>query len=181
MRLFLAINLPLNVKTKLLQELPCFDYLKFRLIPPENWHITLKFIGEADMRQIPIITETIEPIVNQFKSFGLTIRDVGFLNRYIFAFNCERSPQLYGLFRAVDDRLSARRIINAEARDFSAHVTVGRRTIPLNDHLHSVRHFDLKTSEQLSFPVQSVDLMKSKLTPQGAVYKILKSFSFRKF
>ncbi|MEK9165844.1 MAG: RNA 2',3'-cyclic phosphodiesterase [Patescibacteria group bacterium] len=176
MRLFLAINLPLNIKQVLAQELPCFDYLKFRLIPPENWHITLKFIGEVDAALVPIIREAIKPVVNQFTSFDLTIKDIGFLNHYIFAFDCERSPKLYGLFRIIDDRLSSRGIVRPENREFRTHITVGRMQVPINSQLHSVRHFDLKTREPVSFPVESVDLMESELTPQGAVYKIVEKF-----
>jgi 2'-5' RNA ligase len=95
MRLFLAINLPKNIKNALAQELPRFAYLKFRQIPAQNWHITLKFIGEVEEPVLPVIRESIQPIVNQFKRFDLSVKDFGFLNPRIFAIICERSSKLY--------------------------------------------------------------------------------------
>lgn len=179
-RLFLAINLPDDIKTALAAELPRFAYLKFRQIPQENWHVTLKFIGEVEDTKLPLIREAVARATAQFKPIALRLADVGFLNRRIFAFNLERSPKLFALFRLIDDRLAARGVCPGERfRTFSAHITVGRKDPPVrNDTLHSVRHFEIKSKAPLSFTAQSVDLMESTLEREGSHYQTIEKYSF---
>lgn len=177
MRLFLAINLPEKIKLSLKEELPRFQHLKFREISEANWHVTVKFIGEVDEAKIRLIREALQPTAAQFKPFCLTIRDVGFLNRRIFAFNVERSQKLFALFRTIDDRLAARRVCKPERfRTFTGHITVGRKNPPITRDLHSVRHFDLKSRVSLNFLVLSVDLMKSELKEGGSDYAIIEQY-----
>jgi len=192
MRLFLAINLPQNIKDALLKEIPRFSYLKFRQIPKENWHITLKFIGEVEtgFQSVSTIQEAIQPIAIQFKPFDLRIKDFGFLNRRIFAVNLERSSKLYALFKMIDERLAQAQVVPGEHnRYFNPHITVGRKSPPLprigragsgfSGQLHSVRHFDLKTREPLSFIVNSVDLMESRLSPHGSLYYLRQVYKLK--
>jgi 2'-5' RNA ligase len=179
MRLFLGINLPEYLKNALSAELPRFGYLKFRQIPKENWHVTLKFIGEVGERELHYIQETLPPLVSRFKQFELVVKDVGFLNKRIFAFNLERSPKLFALFRLIDEKLGACGALRKERyRTFTPHITVGRKDVPVRRDLHASRHFDLKTRAPFQFSVSSVDLMESFLCDDGSVYKLLKEFSF---
>lgn len=177
MRLFLAIKLPDSIKTAFAAELPRFEYLKFRQIPEENWHVTLKFIGEVGERELRYIQESLPPLVSRFKPFELFIIDVGFLNRRIFAFNLGCSPKLFALFRLIDEKLAVCGIIKSERyRTFMPHITVGRKDPPVRANLHAVRHFELKTREVLMFTVTSVDLMESMLSPEGSSYRAVSRF-----
>jgi 2'-5' RNA ligase len=182
MRLFFAINLPQTVKNTLSKELPRFSYLKFRQIPPENWHLTLKFIGEPDglgasaESILEKIDESLELLPERFQTFDLMVQDVGFLNKRIFAFNLEWSNRLFALFKFIEERLASRQIVAIDRERFHPHITVGRKNPPVRSELHSLRHFELKTREQLSFQVKSVDLMESTLTPDGAIYKVIKQY-----
>ena len=46
-RLFLAVRPPDDV-VEMLRELPRKDQRGVRFVPPENWHATLRFLGDAD-------------------------------------------------------------------------------------------------------------------------------------
>ena len=50
-RLFLAIWPPADI-IEMLTELPRKDQHGVRFVPPENWHATLRFLGEADIGDV---------------------------------------------------------------------------------------------------------------------------------
>ena len=179
MRLFLAINLPEALKQTLAAELSRFDYLKFRAIPASNWHVTIKFLDDLDEEVSLLIREAVEPVASQFKPFELSATHFGFLNRRIFAIFLARSAPLYALYRTVDSLLAARGIAPLEdARQYTPHITIGRKHPPITQDLHAVRHFDIKTRAPLSFSASSLDLMCSELQPAGAVYGIIARYEF---
>jgi 2'-5' RNA ligase len=179
MRLFVAVSIPMSIKQALAKELPRFAHLKFREIPLQNWHITIKFIGEIEQpSKIEEISTIIRNIAARIKPFSISVADVGFINRRIFSFNLEPSPKLFALFRLLDDQLGSKGLAARDRfRAFSPHITVGRKNSPVSrDHLHASRYFDLKTRAPLHFPVSSVDLMESFLHSDGSVYKLLARF-----
>lgn len=178
MRLFVSVPIPEHIKQALAKELPRFAHLKFREISQQNWHITVKFIGEIEASAIEDISTIIRNTASRFKHFFVDVADVGFINRRIFAFNLEPSPKLFALFRLLDDQLGSRGFAERDRfRAFSPHITVGRKNPPVSrDHLHAMRHFDLKTRAPIKFSVSSVDLMESFLRDDGSVYRIRASF-----
>lgn len=50
-RLFLAV-LPPDDVIEMLRELPRKDQRGVRFVPPENWHATLRFLGDADIADV---------------------------------------------------------------------------------------------------------------------------------
>jgi 2'-5' RNA ligase len=50
-RLFLAVRPPVDV-VEMLTELPRKDQPGVRFVAPENWHATLRFLGEADINDV---------------------------------------------------------------------------------------------------------------------------------
>ena len=50
-RLFIAV-LPPDEVVELLRELPRKDQRGVRFLPPENWHATLRFLGDADVDDV---------------------------------------------------------------------------------------------------------------------------------
>lgn len=172
MRLFLAVNLPDTIKQALVPEVARFQHLKFREIPEDNWHVTVKFIGEVGPDVVPRINEAVAAIVGQFSSFELQISHLGFLNPKIFAVFLERSTKLYAVYKMIDERLAALGIVLPDKyRSFTPHITVGRKSPGFSGELHSVRHLPLKRREPLTFAVSSVELMESELDLDGAIYE----------
>ncbi len=178
MRIFFAVNLPSNIKQSLAPEVARFHHLKFREIPKDNWHVTVKFIGEVESAVVPRISEVVAPIVSKFKPFELQISHLGFLNPKIFAVFLERSTKLFAVYKMIDERLAALRIaLPDKYRGFTPHITVGRKSPGFAGELHGVRHLPLKTREPLTFEVSSVELMESELDFDGAVYKVITKYS----
>lgn len=78
-RVFAAI--PVSPTEKLLQV---YYFLKKSLqddqikwVPPENFHMTLKFVGESSEEQIGIVQELLHKISGQFDPFGFMLNQLG--------------------------------------------------------------------------------------------------------
>ena len=72
--------------------------------------------------------------------------------------------QMKALFREVEERLGGFDF-QREAREFTAHVTLGRMRTPA-----PFPNGDVPAVEEMEFPVEALVLFKSTLTPAGALY-----------
>ena len=59
MRLFLGIELPEPVRSSLADLCGGLKYLRLSIVPPQNLHITLKFLGEADQAALLQLCEAL--------------------------------------------------------------------------------------------------------------------------
>jgi 2'-5' RNA ligase len=79
MRLFIGVDLPAEIKQALLRfqselkELGVMGFWK----SPENFHITLEFLGELESDQVAVLTETMSKAASHCRPFGLTIGELG--------------------------------------------------------------------------------------------------------
>ena len=144
-------------------------------------HLTLKFLGDMDPDQVPLVSTALEDRIHRFDPFVLSIRGLG-----VFP-NLSR-PRIAWAGIMPDDRLhtlhekveSAMREIGfeAERRKFSPHITLARiKSIRnadfLGELLKRMRDFEVGT-----IPVRSLRLYQSILKPEGALYKVLAEVNF---
>ena len=144
-------------------------------VPPENAHVTLKFLGEVPEAQVSHVAEAVREAASGAARFEAPLHGAG-------AFPRETSPRVVWVgvdevFQQPLGRLAARveealatRGYPRERRAFHAHVTVAR-VEGLRDRdgmrrlLEAYRHEAFGT---LDGTVAKV--MRSRLTPRGAVY-----------
>jgi len=124
-RLFVGLPLPEDVRLRL--DGMCGGVQGARWIPPENFHITLRFIGDVpgDMaEEIGYALANVRP-----KRFDIELAGVGHFSsgpevRVLWA-GVRKSAELLGLRERVDNVL--RRLdLPAEQRRFTAHVTLAK-------------------------------------------------------
>jgi len=170
MRLFVAIRLPEEIIPALERAaLPLKGALGARLLPPQSWHITLKFIGEAPQEKLGRIQAALGAV--QFKPFVVHLFGAG-------AFPSERVPRAIWvggesqgaaeLAEKVEDALS---FLSLPRERFFLHLTLAR-----SKGAADIEEF-LKTGEVGRFEARSFCLMKSSLAAQGAIYEVLKEFA----
>ena len=78
-RIFVGIPVPEDTKKLLYQHI--FSWLKsqhLRIIPPENYHITLHFIGNIDEEQIGDIFQKVEKVLEFYPPFTLVLRKIDY-------------------------------------------------------------------------------------------------------
>ncbi len=179
MRLFLAIALPEALRARLAdlgRGLP-----GVRWLPPENLHLTLRFIGEVDRS----LAEELDAALGQIRApgFSLTLAGVGCFGagekvRSIWA-GVETNPDLLGLQVKIEAALR-RAGLPPEGRKFKPHVTLarlkGRSGVRLQDFLARGALY-----RGASFQVEDFVLFSSFLSQSGAIYTPEAAYPLRDF
>ncbi len=123
-RLFVGLELPEMVRVRLALIGGPLPGAKW--IPPEDMHLTLRFVGDIDNRQADDLVGFLDDI--RLTAFELAIRDLGAFGgnepRIIWA-GADAGPALEQLQRAVE-RAARLAGLPPETRSFKPHVTLAR-------------------------------------------------------
>jgi 2'-5' RNA ligase len=183
MRAFIAVNLNSEIRDLIAGAIGAFpvDRPPWRWVGPENWHVTLRFLGDVPESDVEGISRALEQVRGRHDAFRLAMSDFGgFPNlrrpRVLFYHISEGAESLKRLAADIDRVLEDTMGLPAEAKAFRAHVTVARVKArlpsPVADKLQLVPPL-----EDAAQQVDSFDLMKSELRREGARYERLKGFA----
>ena len=143
----------------------------------ENFHLTLKFLGEVEETLLPDITDELALIAKQFSPFSLTIRGNGGFpsvqKAKVLWIGCSVPESLHEMHRQIEENL-LQFGFEKEKREFKPHLTLGRVKGRLSDEY--VEYFISHPYAEEKIHVVEFSLMKSTLTPRGAIYSELSAF-----
>jgi 2'-5' RNA ligase len=183
MRLFIAIELPEEVRRHLDclitalkrdSEIPSISWVK-----RENWHITLKFLGEVEdarssVLQTALASVAVEPM-NLFVDRMIYFPKRGPVRVVAAGVGGDsgRLNKLQASIEATCEPLKTR-----EDRNYQAHITFGRsRTGERGGPLISLRTLKLESLfPGPMFHVAHFVLMRSHLSNQGSKYEVVQRF-----
>ncbi len=146
-------------------------------VSPDSFHITLKFLGGVEQERLRQTWQAVRAALAESPPFVFTVRGVGAFPtarrvRVVWAGVEHGRAELTELAQRVEQATLTTGFA-PEGRPFQAHLTLGRVREPvLNEELAAA--IEGLAGEALG--VVSVDrvlLMKSELTPKGAIYTIL--------
>jgi len=182
-RSFIAIELPQNVKNELAQledELERPDHRFVKWVNPRAIHLTLKFLGNVPLKQIPEISNAIERASKGIPPLHLQIASLGvFPNanrpRVLWVGIKGETDSLQGLQRKIDSALVSLGFTE-EKRPFTPHLTLARvregaSIIDRKGFGELVMSINFESKHPIS--VEAINLIKSQLTPEGAIYTCL--------
>ncbi len=181
MRCFIAIEISDEIRKalgELIQRLSGMGR-GIRWVPPENIHLTLKFLGEVEDDRVPEIGRRLSEISSGHSPISLRVRGAGAFpslrSPQVIWVGSEVSPGLESLYREIEEAMAALGF-ERERRDFNPHLTLGRvkdrRALdPVMKELQLMKDQDWGAVE-----VTEVVLMKSVLTPKGAEYSRVSVF-----
>lgn len=182
-RVFIAINLPEDVKKQLslfqlkLPDLPC------RWTKKENLHITLVFLGYVKDEELPEILEVVRTVASKNSPFLINLKKICYgptdkkPPRMVWA-EGEKSRELAILQTDLENALQGEvSNFKGEARAFAPHITLGRLKLWEFRTLESEERPEISEEISLTFEVSSIEIMESKLKPQGPDYFILESMA----
>jgi 2'-5' RNA ligase len=178
MRLFIAIELPENVRADLARAQ---DQLRREIREAVSWvkesnlHLTVKFLGEVTDERLELI-ESLRMIprigVLSLKLDGISLMPPRGPARVIAADLAGDVEQLKQLAEAIDEVCHAAGF-QKEHRAFRAHVTLGRLRPPRRVAEQVFERIKFTSS---GFSIASFALMRSELNPKGSIYTRVAEF-----
>ncbi len=188
-RLFLAINLPAEIKEKLaaLQNELAESRADVRWVRPEGIHLTLKFLGNVSEDRIEEIVAAAQEAIKKASPgvIKLGIKGLGTFPphkapRVVWAGLTGDLVPLARLQQALEEAL-ARIGFEKENRPFIPHLTLGRvkssrRKEALLKKIEKYREEEI-TPEIIE--VSEIVLYQSTLHPKGAIYTPLRRMSLK--
>jgi len=168
MRLFVGLDLPWSLRERL--ALLAGGIPGARWLPPENYHITLRFIGEVASHQAEEIDLALAAL--RARGFSLSLTGVGTFEKagrpVALWVGVERSAQLDHLQSKIETACQ-RTGLEPERRRFTPHVTLARldNAVPTKLAVF-VQANNLFRSEPM--PVEHFTLFSSRLGKEASVY-----------
>ncbi len=187
-RIFVAINLPENIKKELMAFKEKWQNLICKWTKKENLHLTLIFIGYIKPSFLKNVFEATENVCQKYSPFFLNLKEISFgppqkrPPRMIWV-KVEKNPDLINLQKELKNSifknsLSEKFKLELEKEDFFPHITLARiKTY----HLRQMEEIpEIKEKINLKFKVNFVEIMESKLKREGPQYFVLQRFPLSK-
>lgn len=175
MRIFVALPLPKDIRLALVRL--CGGIAGTRWVEPNNFHITLRFCGDANRHSTDDFHLELSAV--RFPEFELALRGIG-----IF----ERRGHIHMLWAGLDapqsvnelrDRIEAAAVrsgFQPESRKFTPHITLCRfkpHSMPdVGSYLEMNNAFSTDT-----FTIDRFNLYQSRLGHGGARYEVLSEYA----
>lgn len=179
-RLFFAINLNDNIKNEIYKKTLFLLNIKnnITIVKKENFHITLKFLGNTEIDKFDLILTHLNNKFNSFCQFMISIDKLHILKNRIFCFPINSfENKLTNIFIFLEEILH-KIGFEKEKRKFKAHITIARiknsKLLKLDKN-----NFNNIQLENNSFLATGISLISSVLTPKGPVYSQIKHFPFK--
>jgi 2'-5' RNA ligase len=79
MRLFVAVNLSSAARDAIQRGIDEFPVPNppWRWVSPDNWHLTLKFLGEIEPTRVSTLTHTLDEVGHAHRAFEMTLGAFG--------------------------------------------------------------------------------------------------------
>lgn len=175
-RAFIAVDVGPEVRAALR---PVVDHLKrkahqVRWAPEEQWHLTVKFLGDVDGRQVGEIAKALQEEAHATPAFELEFRGLkpfppGREPRIVAVDVVAGVDALAAFHRRLDQRMRSFGV-PSEHRRFLAHLTLGR--IRGSGHMEWLWDY-VRDRAEADFGLATIDeavLFQSNLRSEGAQY-----------
>lgn len=180
LRLFVAVDLSEDAVAAVDRAVaPWRDRLPpGRWVRPENWHVTVKFLGRTYPRLVDAVEDACRDAAGAATPFPIGLSGMG-----VFP-GPTRARVLWVGLEDPEERLAAlagdlqRRLPDEfppEKRGFTAHLTVARFNppVPVREHVEDLAG---TVPDTPPFTVDRLVLYRSHLSPRGARYEPLRTF-----
>ena len=174
MRIFLAIDLPKEIKDYLFDIEKKVKEAKVTWVSKKNLHLTLKFLGEVNENDLHKIKEQIKV---QHPKLKLKLGKIGFFpspqDPRVIWISVEPEEEVISLQQKIDEQLLLQ---FPSEQKFQAHLTLGRiksirRKADFNSSIKSI------VIESKPFEILAFQLMKSELTKLGPKYETIETIT----
>jgi 2'-5' RNA ligase len=191
-RIFVAINLPSKVRLEIEK-----NYLQkvshglennsfvIKTCSKNNLHMTLKFLGYINQKQLKKVQDIIKGIVQKYKRFIIEIDGISTNNIWnprVIWLDVKENPVLAKMTKSFEKQLTKNKFVQSEHQEFLPHVTLARikkRISGKNLKKFNQMITELKNQRVSKFEAGSIDIMESQTLPEGSCYKLVKKFNLK--
>lgn len=185
MRLFLAINLPADVRSEVIAATTALRSAApdIAWVQEERLHLTLKFLGEVDASRVDELTAATAAVAGQHRELVMALGGIGafpnFRRARVVWMGIEHEARLELLHHDLE--LACESLgFEIEGRAFRPHLTLGRVKHGLPEELlRQLSRVGKQTDFRTDFVVRSVDVMCSELSQSGPTYRTVVSAVLR--
>lgn len=171
-RAFVSIEIPEDIKIRILAENSSLNMKGARLVQKEQMHITLFFFERIDNEQLFTLITLFELL--KAEKFGLSIEGLGIFDprhpRIIYA-NVKDNGVLTEIYKRMKDPIAALGL-EVEEREYTPHLTIARVRgadkpieMKLNEFVSTHR-----SENYGGFTCAEIKIIKSELTDRGPTY-----------
>ncbi len=193
-RIFIAINLPEDIKRELAKYEQKWPELPARWTNKNQLHITLEFLGDLTGQELAEVCKVANEVARRHKSFSVslgkvcyggrseakpTFLEVGLASpqvpRMVWV-EGEKSDNLKDLKEDLVECLKKEMRFRPEGRQgFTPHITLARINEWQFKSIEPEERPEINEDIDLTFSVESIEVMESELKRGGPVYTILES------
>lgn len=180
-RLFISLPVEIGLIQQIFKEFSRLNVPteKLRLVPADNVHLTLKFLGDTPLDNLVPIIDILSDISPKFSQINLTLaktqlfpKDPSSLAR-ILNIAIEPNEELSALYEELEETLCQNGLANRESRVFKPHLTIAR--VKKAAKFEEFQEFlDWKVSGE--FGVDHLELQETILEKKGPEYFVLNTF-----
>lgn len=181
-RVFIAINLPEDIRKKLAEYQNKWPELPIRWTKPDNIHITLIFLGYITDEELLEVSKITKEVVLRHSPFFVNLSKICYgppkkMPPRMIWVEGEKSKEFASLKDDLEKSLleSQKVRFSPEDREFSLHITLGRIRKWEWQRIESEERSNIDEEINFNFSVDSIEVMESVLKRGGPEYTILES------
>ncbi len=183
-RTFIAIKI--NPDPVLIDQLSEFKRLfkdeRINWVPEDNFHLTLRFIGDTSREQLYELVDRLEEVASNQNSFKFKIEGAGYFkskgNPRVLFVKIVDEGALKNLAEKVEVEVVASGL-HAELKEFRPHLTLGRIKFLDNRNRFYASVDELPQREYQTVEVSEFILYQSILRSKGPIYKPIRIFKLQ--
>ncbi|MCM8783282.1 MAG: RNA 2',3'-cyclic phosphodiesterase [Candidatus Omnitrophica bacterium] len=184
-RTFIAIEIPEPLRkefSQLQNELKKSD-ADVKWVDPKNMHLTLKFLGNTEEKELREIKEVLEKNIQDTNPFEINFFRLGAFPKLDFPrviwVGIEKGKENLTLLAEKIEKCLVQRGFPKEKKPYSCHLTLGRlRSFKNKDKLKKIFEERINFRTENNLIVDKIFLFKSELTSLGPIYTKLVEFPF---
>ncbi len=160
MRCFIALNFSNKTKKELNELTKIINEEKFRKTREQNFHLTMRFLGEKTKLETVKIKKELKKI--SFNKIEINLNQIGFFGEKIIWISSKEKKELKKISEKLD------KII--ELKNFQPHVTLARnKNASKKEFIQTIKELK-KTKPKIKTTIKTIDLMQSIQTKKGIKY-----------
>lgn len=179
-RTFIAINLPADVKKRLVRFQEKWQDVPAKWTPQDNLHITVLFLGDLTEQDLALVCQTVKEIAKSHDVFNITLDKIAYgpvdkiPPRYIWA-GGGQIEELSQLKKDLEQALFEAIKFKVDKGVFTPHITLARIKEWEWRAIEPEERPEVSETMELIFTAESIEVMESELKRGGPQYIVIES------